>query len=440
MKKILLISYNFNPEPTGIGKYNGEMMAWLVKQGYDCTVITTYPYYPYWKVQEPYFKNRFKYTKEETTDKTSGGKLTTFRCPMYVPSKPSGLKRMLLDFSFIISALLKLLMILPGKRFDYVITVAPSFEVGLLGVLYKKLRSSKLIYHIQDLQIEAARDLQMIKSNRVINTLFSIERYILNNSDVISSISDGMVNKIQRKAGKEVLLFPNWTDTNLFFPIQDRDALKEEFGFSKEDKIVLYSGAIGEKQGLESIIYAAQEFKEKPKVKFIICGSGPYKEKLQELTQKLKLHNVVFFPLQPFEKFNKFLNFADVHLVIQKANASDLVMPSKLSTILAVGGLALITANKGAGLHSLVEKHDMGFLVDAENQHALNAGIEKVINGELGYLKQNARIYAESYLSIKKVMLAFEERLLQHKSQAVFANAPSTREVVNDTVLELNSI
>ena len=47
-KKVLLISQNFTPEPTGIGKYNGEMMNWLAVNGYDCSVITTYPYYPQW--------------------------------------------------------------------------------------------------------------------------------------------------------------------------------------------------------------------------------------------------------------------------------------------------------------------------------------------------------------------------------------------------------
>ena len=47
-KRILLIGYNFSPEPTGIGKYSGEMIQWLGNQGYDCTVLTAYPYYPYW--------------------------------------------------------------------------------------------------------------------------------------------------------------------------------------------------------------------------------------------------------------------------------------------------------------------------------------------------------------------------------------------------------
>ena len=103
-KRLLLISYNFYPEPTGIGKYNGEMISWFVSQGYDCTVITSYPYYPYWKIQEPYYKKRFWYTIEESVDAESGGSLRIYRCPQYVPAKPSGLKRIILDLSFLFSA------------------------------------------------------------------------------------------------------------------------------------------------------------------------------------------------------------------------------------------------------------------------------------------------------------------------------------------------
>jgi colanic acid biosynthesis glycosyl transferase WcaI len=40
---ILLISPNFTPEPTGIGKVNGEMINWFAKNGFNCDVITVYP-------------------------------------------------------------------------------------------------------------------------------------------------------------------------------------------------------------------------------------------------------------------------------------------------------------------------------------------------------------------------------------------------------------
>ncbi|MEJ7663196.1 MAG: hypothetical protein WKG07_28480 [Hymenobacter sp.] len=103
---------------------------------------------------------------------------------------------------------------------------------------------------------------------------------------------------------------------------------------------------------------------------------------------------------------------ADVHLVIQKANASDLVMPSKLTTILAVGGLALITANPDSGLYQLVKKHDMGLLVEAESQAALDAGLQQALTADLRPQARNGRHYAEQFLSVDTVMQTFTRTVL----------------------------
>ena len=431
MKRILLISYNYKPEPTGIGKYNGEMIEWFVGQGYDCTVLTSYPYYPFWKVQEPYHKKRFWYSIEERTDSKSKGKLKIIRCPLYVPRQPSGLKRILLDLSFQISALFPVIGLILKKKFEFVITVAPSFQQGLLGVIYKKLRNCKLIYHIQDMQIETARDLNMIKSKALVSMLFKIEKYILDQSRIVSSISDRMVEKIQQKANKEVFLFPNWTDTRLFYPIKDREDIKRQFGYKPNDKIVLYSGSIGEKQGLDAILLAANNLRRFADLKFIICGSGPYQKELQKMADGLNLNNVNFLPTQPFEKFNQFLNLADLHLIVQKASASDLVMPSKLATILAVGGIPLITANEGSGLYSLVKEHKVGLIVEAENQSALIEGILKGVNEDLTHLNTSARTYAEDYLSMGNIMESFEQFMLHQNKVPIKLTSKVKIEIVN---------
>lgn len=403
MKRLLLIGGNYAPEPTGIGKFNGEMMNWLVNNGYDCTVITSYPYYPQWEVQKPYDRGKSWYRKEETND----GRLKIYRCPQYVPAKPSGKSRIMLDFTFAVSAFFKLMQLLPKKRYDLVISVVPAFHLGLLALLYKTLRRSKVLYHIQDLQIDAARDLNMIRSSRVINMMLGLERFILQKADYVSSISGGMMRKIAEKVNKEINFFPNWVDVERFYPLENRAQLKSMYGFNAEDKVVLYSGAIGEKQGLEAILHAAAMLTD---VQFVICGSGPYKEKLKEKGKDLQ--NVHFLPLQPLEHFNQFLNMADVHLIIQKASASDLVMPSKLTTVLAVGGVALITANPGSSLYELVKEHNIGVLVEAENPDALTEGIRQAVTDSSALLQQSARKYAIDHLSISRVMTRFEETIV----------------------------
>lgn len=408
MKRILLISYNFYPELTGIGKYNGEMVEWFVRKGYDCTVLTAYPYYPNWKIQESYRRRRFWYTTETPQIPHAEGHLTVHRCPLYVPEKPSGFSRMVLEVTFLISAFIRLLGLTVGRKYDCVIAVAPSFHVGLLGLLYKMLRGARLIYHIQDLQIEAARDLKIIRFNLLFDVMFFVEKQILRLADVTTTISEGMLKKVRQKGAVSVALFPNWTNTSHLFPIEDRAFLKGEFGFNETDKVILYSGAIGEKQGLESILFTAQMHRGDTGLKFVICGNGPYKRNLEEAALRLSLDNVLFLPLQPLSRFNHFLNVADIHLVIQKAGASDLVMPSKLVAILAVGGLALITANPGTSLYDLVQKHDIGYVIDADDQKALNDAVEKLLSGDFRYIHHNARNYAVKCLSVDQVMNAFE--------------------------------
>ncbi|CAN0602142.1 unnamed protein product, partial [Ectocarpus sp. 12 AP-2014] len=231
-----------------------------------------------------------------------------------------------------------------------------------LGAFYKILKKTRHVHHIQDLQIEAALKLGMIKSKFLINLLLNVECFIFRNSDRISSISLSMIDKIEKKCKKKVFYLPNWTDNSLFFPLDNKAELKRKFGYHKEDKIIVYSGAIGEKQGLEIILNSAKEFIKDKNIKFLICGSGPYQLVLKEKANELNLNNITFLPLQPKEVFNDFLNMIDIHLVIQKTNASDLMMPSKLTTILAVGGIALITANENTDLYRLVHSHNMGHI------------------------------------------------------------------------------
>lgn len=420
-KRVLLIGYNFSPEPTGIGKYNGEMIQWLAAKGYDCSVVTTYPYYPFWKVQAPYVKQRFWYQTEKESF-PSGGNITIYRCPMYVPSLPTGKKRIILDISFFISSFFRLISLMFQSRFDHVIAVAPSFNFGLLGFFVQKIHGAKFSYHIQDLQIEAARDLNMVKSDFFIKMLLAVERFILNKADYVSSISPSMIAKINSKSKKPIYLFPNWVNTDFFRPLSEKDKIKQEFGYSPEDKIVLYSGSIGEKQGLDQIINTGHSLKHIKNLHFLICGSGPFLDKLMKLKIELKLENVRFLPLQPLFKFVKILNMADVHLVIQKFSTSDLMLPSKLTSIWAVGGVPLVTTMPGSQLYRTINNFKIGIIIDRDDQEALNQGIKNAIEQSWNEISINSRRYAEDHLSINGIMDRFENQILKGEFQREMVN------------------
>ncbi len=420
-KRILLLAGNYAPEPTGIGKYNGELIEWLAATGFDCKVITTYPYYPHWKVDAKYNNKQWWFTNEVQYVQTERGTrqpLYITRCPHYIPQKPTGLRRMIADFSFFISSFFALLPLFFTKKYDYVLAVAPPFQLGILGWLYKSLKGGEFLYHIQDLQVDAAAELGMIRSKWLLRLLFKTEKFILNRATFISTISTGMVRKVEAKCNRRVALFANWTDTKHFFPVKNMGAIKEFHGFDAGDVIVLYSGAMGEKQGLEGILAAAESLAFIHHVKFVICGSGPYQRKLVEKQQQMGLHNVIFMSLQPKESFNDFLNMADVHLVLQKGNASDLVMPSKLTTILATGGLSIVTASPGTSLYDLMKDEEMGLVIAPENTEALVNAITHVIAHDLEYMRENAFAYAQKNFCINQTLSRYFNELSSEKTPA----------------------
>jgi colanic acid biosynthesis glycosyl transferase WcaI len=93
---------------------------------------------------------------------------------------------------------------------------------------------------------------------------------------------------------------------------------------------------------------------------------------------------VHFIDLQPAERLSELLNTADIHLLPQQARAADLVMPSKLSGMLASGRPIIAMADPGTGIADevmgaglLVPPGDAAALADSvralAGNHALRA-------------------------------------------------------------------
>jgi len=411
--RIAIYGINYAPELTGIGKYTGEMASWLGRQGHDVHVITAMPYYPEWQVHKKYRKRWW------FTEKMDG--VTVYRCPLYVPKKITPSKRIVHEFSFLLSVLPFWFRSFFRKKYDLVVCVTPPFHLGILPLIYSKIRGVALISHVQDLQVDAAKNLVMIKNSRLLNLMFGAERFILKRSTAVSTISQGMLRKIKEKnvPGGRTILFPNWVDANFIRPLPKEQSLRSEFGIPYEDKVILYSGNLGEKQGLNIILDVADHFLNKKNVHFLIVGSGGNKHMLEKQVAEKKLTNMKFFPLAEYEKLPSLLAVADLHLVLQKKSASDLVMPSKLTGILAAGGCPVVTADPDTTLYDVIDRNNMGILVKPECPDSLIKELDRALNTDLTDLRTNAREFAIRHLSRHFVMQKFEEEMYKMQTPGI---------------------
>lgn len=402
---IQLVSLNYSPELTGIGKYNGEMCPWFVENGDSVTVVCAPPYYPEWKVHDGYQNKAYPIATENG--------VTIIRCPIFVPKKPTTLKRLLHLASFALSSAVGTLKYRKNKP-DVIVLVEPTLFTVPFFLLYSKIVGCKSLLHIQDYEVDAMLGLGMAgkKENLIIKVAYFLESWLMKKFDRVSTISFSMIDKAISKGVSEdkILFFPNWADTSFVTPSVCGIELRKKWGFSSKDKVILYAGNIGMKQGLEIILEAAKRYKQNSHIKFVLVGSGAYCDVLKKKAESNNLENVFFKPLLPWEKVPEMLALADVHLVIQKKGAADSVLPSKLTNILSAGGNAVVTAEKETELGKLsLQYPGIYSCVAPENTQEFCAGLDEQLE-KYGYNKI-ARKYAEENLNKDQILSKFRMEL-----------------------------
>lgn len=403
--RILLYGINFAPEPTGIGKYSGELAEALCSAGHEVRVITAPPYYPRWKVAEGY--RGLKYRTENPAPN-----LQVIRCPLWVPAKPTGLKRLIHLFTFAVTSL----PVVIWQRFwrpQAVILVVPTMFC-LPGTLlaFAKAREIKRIVHVQDLEVDAAFDLGLIKGKRLRSMVLAAERWLMNRFDIVTSISQKMVERLKQKGIREdkLAMLPNWIHVEQIRPESSQTTYRAHWGL-KDHVVALYSGSMGEKQGIEVLMEAAAALQADESIRFVICSDGPAYERLKN--QYNHLVNIIWNELVPQEKLNELLNTADIHLLPQRADAADLVMPSKLTGMFAGGRPVVATAQPGTQVAEVVDKR--GLVVMPENAAELAEAIKRLASDKelREQLGEAARRYALENLDGRVILSQFEQRLRQ---------------------------
>lgn len=408
--KILVYSMNFMPELTGIGKYSGEMAEWLHARGHEVRVIASPPFFPQWSVYKGHSAWAYR--------KTDWNGVTIYRAPTWVPAKPRALGRIGHLLSFTLSSIPVLLAQLRWKP-DVVFVVEPPVSCAPAALCFAKLLGARSWLHIQDYEVDAAFDLGWLRGERVRRFAQATERWLMRQFDRVSTISSTMCAKARDKGVDDarMVLFPNWVDIDSIRPVVrppvaegvPAPGYRAELNIPANAVVVLYSGSLGTKQGIELLAEAARLLVCSHDIHFVFCGNGPSRAALMNACERLD--NVHFLDLQPAERLNELLGMADIHVLPQRADAADLVMPSKLGGMLASGRCVVVTAHAGTALGEavsgrgvLVEPGDAAALADAIEQLSVSPTTRELL-GAAG------RRFAEAELDRNVILQRLEEEL-----------------------------
>jgi len=351
----------------GLNQYGGtrhaELGNYLIEKGHQFTVIGSKINYLTGEktTQEELVPERFRFLGADT----------------YFGLHKSYFLRALNFMSFMASSFLI------GLRIEHVDliwgTSPPIFQI-LPAWLLAKIKRIPLVFEVRDLWPAFPVDMGVIQNKFIIWMAEKVEVFFYQRADQIVINSPGFKNHLLEKgiSAEKIKVVPNGVDTSQFPPQIEGDDFRKDFDL-EDSLVVLYAGAHGLANDLETVLLAAEHVKNAPEIVFVLVGDGKSKAELKLFADKRALKNVRFIPAQPKTAMPRVLAAADICLAVLK----DIPMfkttyPNKVFDYMAAGKPTLLMID--GVIREVVENAGGGIFVTPGDPVALADAVKLLAN------------------------------------------------------------
>ena len=397
--KILVWGINYAPEATGIGPCNTALCEFLRAAGHDVEMVTTFSYYPAWKKR---MEDRRRIWR---TDVIRG--VPVHRCWHYVPERVCWWKRIIHEATFVLTSLPRLVT---RPRTDLIIAVSPPLLLGPAAWLVSVLRGTRYVFHVQDLQPDAALGVGLLRDDAFTRSLYAAEAFSYRHAWRVSGISQGMLAAFAAKGvpREKLVYFPN--GIRIETP-PARGAFRARQGIAAEEFVAVYSGNIGVKQGLQVLVRAAAMLSDR-RIRIVICGDGAQRYLIESAAAGLE--NVRLLPLLSDQEYREMLADCDVAIITQLAGSGRAFFPSKLLNPLAFGRPILSVADADSELARAMAEGNFGCNVLPDQAEALADTLQRLAANpaQLEMWGKAGRAWVEQFEQ-SRVLAAFAEKVCE---------------------------
>ena len=345
--RVCIVGINFPPEVTGIAPYTSALANAALGAGAEVRVITGVPHYPEWRVDRDY-RVGLRWREE-----VEG--VTVTRRRHFVPASPGLVGRAAMEASFMAHAVPSILR----DKADVIVAITPSSAALAAAVAAKRGRPLGVI--VQDLTGNAAVQSGSAGA-RLGGAIASAEYALMRRADLVGVIAPQFGRVLTEHGIKADRLrdVPNFTH------IDDTDISKEEarrkLGWPQDRYLVVHTGNIGMKQGLDMVVDAARLAEQQGSdVEFVIVGDGNQRARLMDEARGLR--NIRFVGLLNERKYLMALAAADQLLLCEKPGVQEMSLPSKLTSYVSARRPIIASVDPNGITHQYLVHNSLAWVV-----------------------------------------------------------------------------
>ena len=407
MSRVLLVTTNYWPEPTGISVYTSDLAEKLQAQGHQVSVLTSLPHYPWWKVPE-----EFAHLTEGTG---SHHGVEVIRAKHLVPPKMNALLRMRFETSLWWN-LRRVSKAMVGNDFDLVIACIPTVAAGIVGKRIAKTLGIPFGLIVQDLSGAGAKQSGLRGGAVISKVAHAVEGRALHGADSLVVVSPAMRDVVVGLGLPESRITQIANYSARAISNFDKASARSRFGWAPDDFVVIHTGNMGAKQDLENVVRAADALNGFSKIKIYLVGHGNQESNLKALC--VGKSNIAVLPAVSDADYSALLSAADLLLVNERSTQMEMSLPSKLTSYLYSERPVIAAVPRGGATWKFLD--GVAELVEAGDPVALARAIEELSKQpeKLADLAGRGRVFADANLDPevgRKKYLDWVQKLIQSK-------------------------
>lgn len=271
---------------------------------------------------------------------------------------------------------------------------------GAMAAIIKKVKKIPFIYNVQDVFPDSIVLMGITTDKSMIYRLgLFIEKFTYRNANKIIVISNDMKNNLIKKGVSEekIEVVSNWVDTSIVKPIKkDTNYLFDKYNLNMDNFYVVYAGNLGHAQDINVILNAAKNLIHYQQIQFIIFGAGAMEDYYKKKASEMNLKNLIFLPLQSYDKVSFVYSLADVSIVTCKQGFGKSAMPSKTWNIMATATPIIANFDENTDMEYIIKKYKLGLFNKSGDVDLLSNNIFKMYSDRLTW--QNYGINAKKYV------------------------------------------
>jgi colanic acid biosynthesis glycosyl transferase WcaI len=344
-QKILLISQVYAPDPAAVARLVADVGVELAQRGHQVIVLTS---------DRGYDDPTVRYASAVTPDG-----IDVRRLPFCSFGKGRMALRVLGGVSFTLQAALRSLTI-PGIDTMVVSTSPPM--AALAAVIVNALRKVRVVYWPMDLNPDQAVTLGLANPRSFsVRALEWLNRAVLRRAETVVALDQAMARRLtaKRSIAQKLVVVPPWGEEDDVTPVPpEENPFRRQHGLEGK-RVVMYSGTLGPSNPVTTLLAAAEQFENDPRLVFLFVGGGTGMAEVKARNRP----NVRCLPYEPLARMRYSLSAGDVQVVSLGDEMAGIVHPCKVYGAMAIARPILFLGPPDSHVSEMMAQADFGWQV-----------------------------------------------------------------------------